>query len=129
MTTPAAPARRRTARRALGVVTAVLAPVALAGVAAVATVPGSAPTEAAPAAATRYELRAPFVARPIDPTKARDLQTYRARSTAKATTYAAACGTPVVAAHPGLQPARNRGKAPHQFIPAAGRAGSGPRDD
>jgi endonuclease/exonuclease/phosphatase family metal-dependent hydrolase len=102
MTTPVAPARRRTARRALGVVTAVLAPVALAGVAAVATVHGSATTEAAPAAATRYELRAPFVARPIDPTKARDLQTYRARSTAKATTYAAACGTPVVAAHPGI---------------------------
>ena len=105
MTSTVLRARVRRHLRVAAITTALLAPLAMAGAGlGTPTAAPAGPAEASardlqPAAATTYRPPAPFVARPINPAVARDLRTFQPKE--KGTDFAAACGTPVLATHPG----------------------------
>ncbi|RYP81107.1 hypothetical protein EKO23_24055 [Nocardioides guangzhouensis] len=97
----ARPGRLRRPLRTAAVAAAAVAPLVLSGLVAGA---GAAPAGTAPsgtsARTTTYTPRVPFVARPLNPATTRDLRTYSATKRG-GTDFKAACGTPVLAAHPG----------------------------
>ena len=102
MTSPDLRVRVRRHLRVAAITTALLAPLALAGTSLGTSTAAPAGPSAAGltrAAATTYRPSVPFVARPINPAVARDLKTFQPKQ--QGTDFAAPCGTPVLATHPG----------------------------
>lgn len=101
MTSPDLRVRVRRDLRVAAITTAMLTPLALAAAGlGTPSAPGGADlAPVAARAATAYRPAVPFVARPVDPAVARDLRTFAPRR--RGTNFAAPCGTPVLAAHPG----------------------------
>ena len=105
-TPEARPHRLRRPLRTAAVAAAAVAPLVLsglvagAGASAAPAAPAPSSTAGTSARTTAYAPRVPFVARPLNPATSRDLRTYSWKRRG-GTDFKAACGTPVLAAHPG----------------------------